>query len=197
MRLAALFVILAACDVGSVIPEGGGAAAPDASGGGGGGGGGGSDSGSGSGGGMAAPQTMRVTFTTTESGGPYRPSNIVAVWIEGAGGAFVKTIERWSNIRTVSLVAWNQKSGGDADAVSGATRTMHGELVVNWDLKDRQNAVVPDGTYTIRMEVADENATTQTQNNQGTFTFAKGTAPDNQTGLSNGGFTNVSISYTP
>ena len=197
MRLAALIVILAACDVGSVVPEGGGAAAPDASGGGGGGGGSGSGSGSGGGSGSAASQTMQVTFTTTESGGPYRPSNIVAVWIEGAGGAFVKTITRWSNVRTSSLVAWNQTSGGDADAVSGATRTTHGELVVNWDLKDRQNAVVPDGTYTIRMEVADENATAPAQNNEGTFTFTKGTAPDNQTGLSNGGFTNVSISYTP
>jgi hypothetical protein len=192
MRSAALVVMLAACDVGSVVPEGA-SLAPDAA------LGGGSDSGSGSDSGTAtaAPQTMRLAFTTTESGGPYRPSHVVAVWIEGAGGAFVKTIERWSNLRTSSLVAWNQQSGGDADAVSGATRNAHNELVVTWDLKNRQNTVVPDGTYTIRLEVADENATTTAQNNQGTFTFTKGTAPENQAGLDNGGFTNVSISYTP
>ena len=83
-------------------------------------------------------------------------------------------------------------------AVSSATRLNHTQpLTITWDLTDRQNALVPDGTYTIRMELADENATTQAQNNEGTFTFTKGTAPDNQTGLSNGGFTNVSISYTP
>ena len=56
---------------------------------------------------------------------------------------------------------------------------------------------LPNGTYTVRMEVADTNAITATANNQGTFTFIKGPNPQMQTGLSNGGFTNVSISYTP
>ena len=55
----------------------------------------------------------------------------------------------------------------------------------------------PDGTYTIRMEASDTNATTAGQNNQGTFTFVKGAAPQMQTGLSNGGFTNVTINFTP
>ena len=35
------------------------------------------------------------------------------------------------------------------------------------------------------------------QNAQGTFTFVKDTTGSEQTGLSNGGFTNVSITLTP
>lgn len=192
MRLALLVVLVAACDVGSVLPEGGGQLGPDASTGGG-SGSGSSDSGSG----MPMPQTMQVTFTSQSAGGPYDPSHVLAVWIEGAGGTFVKTIQRWSNTRTSSLVGWNQKSGGDADAVSGATRTVHAPLTVTWDLKNKQNTVVPDGTYTIRMELADANATVVGDNNQGTFTFTKGATADTQTGLSNGNFTNVSVTFTP
>ena len=47
------------------------------------------------------------------------------------------------------------------------------------------------------MESSDLNATTPAQNNQGTFTFIKGPAPQAQTGLASDGFTNVSITYTP
>jgi hypothetical protein len=59
------------------------------------------------------------------------------------------------------------------------------------------NQVIPDGTYTVHMEVADTNAISATQNNEGTFTFVKGPQAQMQTGLSNGGFTNVSINFTP
>jgi hypothetical protein len=111
----------------------------------------------------------------------------------------VKTIDRWGTVRQQHLVAWTEKAGlGVADAVSGATRTSHATpLSITWNLLDRQNAVVADGTYTIRMEVADDNSVAPDQNNQGTFTFAKGAEPQSQTGLSNGGFTNVSIDFTP
>ena len=47
------------------------------------------------------------------------------------------------------------------------------------------------------MEVSDTNATAAGQNNQGTFTFVKGAQPQMQTGLTNGGFSNVSINFTP
>jgi len=142
---------------------------------------------------------LQLGVTTTPNGGPYAPRNIVAVWVEAAGGAFVKTIDRWAATRKSHLVAWNQAAGtNDVDAVSGATRQNHNTpLSITWDLKDRNGNVVPDGTYTIRMELADSNASQTTQNHQGTFTFTKGAAADNQTGLSNGGFQNVSIDFTP
>ena len=192
-RLAFLVVVVAACDVGSVLVENG----PDAAGGGGGGGGGGSGSGSGSGGG-AAPLTITAT-SSPSAAAVYAPQSVVAVWIQNQAGQFIKTIDRWSDVRTQYLIAWNQASGGlDVDSVSGATRTSHGTpLVVKWGLKDRQGNTVPDGTYTIRMESADLNSLAAGQNNQGTFTFVKGPQPQMQSGLSNGGFTNVSIQFMP
>jgi flagellar hook assembly protein FlgD len=70
-------------------------------------------------------------------------------------------------------------------------------VTLTWDLKDGAGAEVPDDTYTVRMEMAEDNSTQPAQNNQGTFTFIKGAAPEMQTGLTNGGFDNVSIMYTP
>ena len=132
------------------------------------------------------------------AGGTYTPRNIDAIWVEGPAG-FVKTIGRWAAERKIHLVAWNTAAGaGDADAVSGATRMDYNSaLQVAWDLKDRQGQVVPDGMYTIRMESADDNSTSPAQNNQGTFTFMKSATAQSQTALANGGFTNVSITFTP
>jgi hypothetical protein len=195
-RAFAILVLAVGCDLGAV--ETGGGQGPDAGGGGGGGGGGGSlDAGGGGGGDGTA--TLQVTVTTTPRGGTYAPQNVVAIWIENQAGTFVKTIGRWANVRREHLVAWTQKAGpADADAVSGATRLNHtASLTLSWNLQDRQNALVPDGTYTVRMELADQNSTTAGQNHQGTFTFVKGGEPQIQTGLTNGGFTNVSLTFTP
>ncbi len=143
--------------------------------------------------------SLTTTFTTTPNGGQFAPNNVVAAWVEGPGGTFVKTIGRWSAVRTGSLIAWNLKAGAtDADAVSGATRSNHvTPLTITWNLQDRLNAVIPDGTYTLRMELADSNAATAANNHQGTFTFVKGPTAQMQTALTNGGFTNVSINFDP
>lgn len=172
MRVFALLAAAcSACTVGSVLEDGGG------------------------GGGTGQ---LTITATTTEKGAQYRPKNYVAVWIEKADGTAVKTIQRWGDRFTAAFVAWKGKTGGDTDAVSGATRQDHATpLSIDWKLKDRNQQVVPDGTYTIRMELADGNSTTVEQNNEGTFTFVKGPQPQMQSGLSNGGFTNVTIQFTP
>ncbi|MBL0219669.1 MAG: DUF2271 domain-containing protein [Myxococcales bacterium] len=143
--------------------------------------------------------SLTATFTTTPNGGQYAPNHVVAVWVEGPAGAFVKTIGRWSATRTGSLVAWKGKApANDADAVSGATQGSHATpLTLTWNLTDKLGAVIPDGTYTVRMELADSNATQAVQNHQGTFTFVKGTTAQMQTALTNGGFTNVSLNFDP
>ena len=146
----------------------------------------------------ARAQGVTVSFTTTPVGGNYAPRNIVAVWVEDAGGTFQKTIGRWAQTRKQYLLTWNQKAGtNDVDAVSGATRASHtGTLTATWDLKNKAGTVVPDGTYTIRMELTDDNATTAAQLHEGTFTFVKSGAPQMQTGLTNGGFQNVAITFS-
>lgn len=154
---------------------------------------------------IAQAQSVRATFTTTTKPGQFAPQNCVAVWVEDGAGAFVKTIGRWSGAggpagdRTIHLVAWKTLAGAnDVDAVTGATRLDHAmALTVLWDMKNRAGAIVPDGTYKIRMEMTEDNATMATQNKQGTFTFVKGPNAQMQMGLSNNGFTNVSIDYSP
>ena len=143
--------------------------------------------------------SVRITATTTTKGDQFAPANVVAVWIEDSAGTFVKTIDRWSAVRTQYLLEWNTAAGpGDVDSVSGASRTNHTTpLSIQWKLKGADQVEVPDGTYTIRMESTESNATSPADCNEATFTFVKGAAPQSQTGLSNGGFTNVSIDFTP
>ncbi len=145
----------------------------------------------------ASAGTLTVRATTTQAGGNYAPRNVTAAWIEDSNGTFVKTISRWANQRRQHLVAWQTAAGtADVDAISGATRQDHATpLMMTWDLKNKSGVEVPDGTYRIRMELADRNSTMATQNNQGTFTFVKGPTDSTQTS-SNGGFTDVTVTYT-
>ncbi len=142
---------------------------------------------------------VSVTFTSTPApASNYAPNNVLAVWIEGPGGTFIKTIDRQALVRVQYLVAWRAKAGAnDMDAITGATRVGYAAQTVTWNLQDKNGQVVPDGVYTIRMELAQSNASNAGSNNQGTFTFNKNGTASNQTGLSNGGFTNVSINYNP
>lgn len=135
----------------------------------------------------AAPK-LTVSFNTTQVGAFHAPKNVVAVWIEGPTvgvnpGPFLKTIGRWADVRKEDLVAWKNKATLlDVDAVSGATRQDHVQrLTVEWDLKNKLGVLIPDGVYTIRMELADGNSTAQAQNHQATFTFTKGLTADLQT----------------
>ncbi|MDQ3369157.1 MAG: DUF2271 domain-containing protein [Myxococcota bacterium] len=152
---------------------------------------------------VEAKGSVRVTFTTTPAPqATYTPNNVVAVWIQNAGGQHQRTIGRWSDVRTQYLLAYRAAATANdtltPDAVTGASRLNHqGSLSVLWNLRDKAGVVVPDGTYTIRLELAESNATTQAQNNEGTFTFVKGPNPQTQTALTNGGFTNVTITYDP
>jgi len=147
----------------------------------------------------SAQEMLTVTFDTTAAGGRYAPKHVVAVWIETTGGAFVKTIGRWANSRARYLLDWTASSGGssvDMDAISGATIATHtAPLMVTWDLRNRAGMVVPDATYVIRMELADQNSTSTSQNNEGTFMFVKNGVASMQT-TSGGGFNNVVIVYT-
>lgn len=144
----------------------------------------------------AIPEVLDVAFNTTSNGGQFAPKNIVAVWIERADGTFVKTIGRWAGTRRQHLIAWTQKAGLDIDAVSGATRSNHNaRLTVHWDFKDRSGALVADGAYNIRMELADRNSNSTSQNHEATFPLQKSGTASSQT-TSGGGFENVAIDYS-
>ena len=121
------------------------------------------------------------------------------MWVEDSGGNFIKTISRWSDVRTQYLLDWLAKAGAaDADAVSGASRPNYpGTLKATWDLKNKAGAVIPDGTYTIRIEMADGNSASDTQNHEATFTFVKSANVQQQdTPQTNNGITAIQIDYT-
>jgi len=146
-----------------------------------------------------ASADVTVTFTTTPNGGEFAPKNVVSAWIEHDPGPFVKTIGVYAAERRVNLVAWGLTAGlTDMDAISGATRLDHlTPVTFTWNLRDRDNKLVPDGMYKIRMEMADSNAQTTASNRQGAFLFVVGPTPQMQTGLSSGGFTDGSIDFQP
>lgn len=143
----------------------------------------------------AAQEQLTVDFTATTTGGEYAPANIEAVWVL-SGTTFVKTIGRWAQTRRSHLIAWRAAAGTtDVDAVSGATNDDYVPLSLTWDLTDRSGATVPDGTYTIRIESCDSNASAESENHQATFTFEKNGTASTQTPTA-AGFSNVTVTYT-
>jgi hypothetical protein len=92
-------------------------------------------------------------------------SDQIAVWIEDANGAFVRTLyvsnyagkrAGWKK-RPQVTPAWVKASNPAAtpqsaiDAVSGAT-PRNGTVTVTWDLRDASGSIVPDGDYKYRVE---------------------------------------------
>lgn len=144
-----------------------------------------------------AAETLTVSFTTMQTLRPeFAPKNVLVVWVEDANGNFVKTIGRWAGQRYYDLVNWTAKAGYDTDAVTGATRSNHnGTPQATWNMTNRAGQTVADGTYRIRIELADRSSPTASNNNLGTFTFDKnGTASTQST--SGGRFSNVTITYS-
>ena len=92
-------------------------------------------------------------------------SNQLAVWVEDAEGAVVKTLlvtdftagRRGYRNRTMSLPAWvvaadpESMTDEEIDTVSGATPGQ-GELVYVWDFTNQSGERVPDGIYTVHVE---------------------------------------------
>lgn len=146
----------------------------------------------------AHAQSATFTFDTMQTATPqFAPNNIVAVWIETPTGTFVRTLAQWAATRKQYLLAWNTTSkGNNVDAVTGATFTAHGTRTVSWDLRDANKAMVPNGNYVVKMELADRNATSTTQNNEGSFPITIGPTPINMT-TSGGRFNKVIINYSP
>lgn len=106
-----------------------------------------------------APSTLSelaVSVRTSPVGGQFAPRNVGAIWVEDAGGTFVKTLERWGTTRAKWLVTFNEASGGDVvDAITGATKKVHDTHEVRWDLADVEGCEVPAGDYHLWLELTD------------------------------------------
>ncbi|MDD4971254.1 MAG: DUF2271 domain-containing protein [Paludibacter sp.] len=141
------------------------------------------------------PGTLNVTVTTSATtGATYVPRNVLAIWVQNSSGAFVKTLLLYAQARISELTTWNAISGGNiVDAITGATQTSHGVRTCTWNGTDVSGVVVPDGTYTLKMELTDKNA----PGNVGTFTFVKGPAAQTVTPVAVPSFMAITITWTP
>lgn len=142
---------------------------------------------------------LDITVTTSSTGGNFAPKNSVAIWVEDGSGNFVKTLLAYSQTRISQLNNWQAATlaaGSEynrVDAVTGVIQNRHGIRSCTWDGTDFNGTEMPDGTYTIRMELTDKNAT----GNFSSFTFTKG--PDaqllNPTDVPS--FSSINLEWTP
>lgn len=100
--------------------------------------------------------TIALTLPTPTTGRAVRRP-YVAVWVEDADGKAVRTLAVWGNspkwINT--LTTWWKIGRADAElvkAVSRATRAP-GKYDLVWDGKDDKGNALPQGTYTVKVEV--------------------------------------------
>lgn len=145
--------------------------------------------------------TLSVTATTSQTTSPsYQQKNIVAFWIEDSNGSFVKTLLAYASERRQYLVAWRTKTNiagsvyNTTDAITAATQTSHGARSASWNGKNRSQVLVADGTYTLKMEVTDNNGTVQ---NLAAINFVKGPSNQTLTPATTNRFSGISISWTP
>jgi hypothetical protein len=112
--------------------------------------------------GPSAPLVFRVT--TLSQGGQFEPKNIGAIWIQDAGGKWVKTLAIWAGVSTRYLTHYcaANTTGNKVDAMTSATLPMQKAHEVTWDLTDCNRKSAPDGDYSVMVEVTDHNGTGQT-----------------------------------
>jgi hypothetical protein len=143
----------------------------------------------------AQHSTEKVDFTvrTTTPGGSYSPKNIGAIWIEDESGNFVKTLKLWADRRKQYLYTWNSRtSGNTTDAVTGATVSSHQTHTASWDVKDVNGAAMPNGTYTLKIEMTDKHA----QGPMASFNFPVGEATNTLSFADESNFHDIELSWT-
>lgn len=119
---------------------------------------------SGTGDAFPAGGKLVVDFTYAASSGPRVNNPFIAVWIEDAEGALVRTVSLWfkraeskylQELRRWYSVDQGGATDGAVDTVSGATRVA-GTASVVWDGTDGDGSPVVQGTYFVCIEAARE-----------------------------------------
>ena len=149
----------------------------------------------------ATPGLLTVTYTEGTDGGNYSPKHCSAIWIQDATGRFVKTLFAQAGTRQQHLNNWETATTAygsvynKVDAISSATVNSFGTRTCTWNGTNLASprAVLPDGVYTLKMELTCRNNT----GNLATFTFTKGPTAQPQTPPNQPSFSNVSIRWVP
>ena len=142
---------------------------------------------------------LTVTVTTSSAGGGYSPRNVVAIWIEDDAGNFVKTLLAYAQNRKTHLNTWQAtttaagSSYNVVDAITGPTKSSHAERTCYWNATNVTGIVVPDGNYTVWMELTDKNST----GNFSSFSFTKGEEIETLTPANVPSFGSITINWVP
>ena len=157
---------------------------------------------------QAADANLNVQFTTTSAGGSYGNKHVHVVWIKDAAGNFVYTVGStttdnkravWANSRASSLSEWWNSNAAnrsaDVAARTGATQTAYMPYNFNWNWRKKDGSVVPDGSYQIHFLCT--NADSGTPNNKTSFNITKGSSAWSTGPVSQGGYNNISLTFTP
>jgi hypothetical protein len=155
----------------------------------------------------AADDTLTLTFTTTAAGGEYQPRNCHVVYLTDSANHFITTVGNgagtmraiWANARANHVRQWytsNPDTAGDIDARTSATRSNHSTYNITWNWKKRDGTSVPDGAYRIKFELTDDNYS-QNKFHRTEFAITKGRTPWTVGPVSQNGYNNVTLTYTP
>jgi hypothetical protein len=145
---------------------------------------------------MAKGGKLMVQFTTVSLQQRWSPDNVGAVWIEDSMEHYVKTLQLWAGVRRKSLYKFGKRACQmpEVDVVTSATLPTAGQHQVTWSGKDLKGNIVPDGMYTLFIEVSetelDVGATAM-------FPFAKGPMAPPLQPMDATPVKGVTITYTP
>jgi hypothetical protein len=110
---------------------------------------------------------LNTTVTTMTRNQNYAPRNIGAIWIGGADGTFIKSLNVWAANRRSHLNRWIQVTGAAGlaqnrvDAVTSATKSSDGTRLGSWDCTNTAHQLVPDGAYQVCFELNEGNGTSR------------------------------------
>jgi hypothetical protein len=141
--------------------------------------------------------TFTLSLNTTSTGG-YSPKHLIAIWIENSNPTFIKTkLMQSSDGNLDHLGQWTSRTAKNiVDATTGATLPSHGNVTVVWNGTDVNGTVVPDGTYTVWVEMAWASSLT-TGKTYTTFTFTKGLSVFHSAPADLTNFTGITLDWVP
>jgi hypothetical protein len=108
---------------------------------------------------------LDVVVTTHSGGGNHQPKNVDAIWIQNAGGTFVKSLYVMARNEIQHLNAWNAAttaaglSRNRVDAVTGASLSGYGTRMASWNCTDVNQKLVASGGYQVCFDLNDGNGT--------------------------------------
>lgn len=136
---------------------------------------------------------MSFTVRTVTANGNFSPKHVLAIWIEDTDG-FVKSRKVMANQRKQYLYTWVSSSNNNVvDAITGPTLTNHQTHTVEWDCKDLNGNIVPDGEYVVYAEFTDKHA----QGPLYSINFTKGPDPVFVSPPDETYFKDIVITFTP